>query len=172
MTCKVCMSIHRQEYERLKLEKHMTNVAISKYAKEKYNEDIPHWTFAYHFKAHCQPYIESLVKSSRYRKEVVRAQIKKDIVIARQLTKNLEICADKIREKLHKGELTKDEEKLLLDYLAETRLTIEELLRWSEKLKLEEEEPTTLERIVNCMKDFPPEYIELFLKRWEEHEER
>jgi len=172
MPCVVCMSPHRTEYERLRLEKNWTYPQLSKYAKEKYNEDILPASFSYHFRMHCQPYIERMKKASKYRREVVKAQIKKDIMIAKQLTKNLEICANKIQEKLKQENLSPEEEKLLLSYLAETRLIIEELLRWSEKLELEEEKEPIVEKIINCMRDFPPELIEKFLERWEEYDKR
>ena len=70
------------------------------------------------------------------------------------------------------NDLSPEEEKLLLSYLAETRLIIEELLRWSEKLELEEEKEPLVEKIIHCMRDFPPELIEKFLERWEEYDKR
>jgi hypothetical protein len=73
-------------------------------------------------------------------------------------------------EKLKKDPMEESDEKLLLEYIEEARLIIEELLRWSKELKLKEEEPTNLEaRFVECMKDFPPELVKKFLDRWKSY---
>jgi len=165
--CKVCVSPHKVEYERLRLQEHLTYMELSRIAFTQHNEIISWEAFRRHFTKHCLPFIEEAVKSSKFRDEVIKAQIKKDVLIAQQLTEALEICRKKMLEKLKKDPMEESDEKLLLEYIEEARLIIEELLRWSKELKLKEEEPTNLEaRFVECMKDFPLDLVKKFLDRW------
>jgi DNA repair exonuclease SbcCD ATPase subunit len=168
--CKVCSSPHREEYERLRLREKKTYMELSEIAATKYGEFI-HWTaFRRHMTRHCLPYIEHEIKTNKLRKEIIQAQIKKDILIAQQLTEALEICRNKIQEKLQKEQLDETDEKLLLEYIEEARLIIEALLKWSKELKFEETSEQDLERrIIECIKDFPPDLIQLFLERWKSY---
>jgi hypothetical protein len=168
--CKVCTSPHREEYERLRLQEKKTYMELSEIAAKQYNEMI-HWNaFRRHMTRHCLPFIEHAVKSSKFREEVIKAQIKKDVLIATQLTEALEICRNKIQEKLKLKDMDESDEKLLLEYIEEARLIIEALLKWSKELKLEQDTSQNIEnKIIECMKDFPPDLVQLFLERWKSH---
>ena len=165
--CNVCRSLHRTEYEHMRFVERKSIKEIQEYAKEKYGEDIGYYSFVRHFNNHVEVYLNELRKSSQLRQKVLRESIRKDIQIAQRLTRNLEICSNKIESLVQSASLSKDEEKVLLDYLAETRLIIEELLKWSSKIQLEPAKEDIFTRILYCMEDFPPELIEKFRERWE-----
>jgi len=60
----------------------------------------------------------------------------------------------------------------LLKWLEEARLTIDQILRWRDKLEFPEISAEDIgDKIVECMKDFPPELIEKFLERWKQYVE-
>jgi len=166
--CKVCMSTHRDEYESMRLEKGLDVKEIWKYAIDKYNENISYASFQRHFKHHVEEYIETIKRVNKLRDRIVKEEIKKDIEIAKQLRRNLEICSEKIESIIDKGDLSKEDESILLDYLGETRMIIEQLLKWSSKIQLQTaSEDEIYNRILNCIRDFPYELIVKFKSRWE-----
>ena len=171
-TCTVCSSPHRTEYEKMRFEERKTIKEIWKYANEHYGENIGYYSFVRHFNNHVESVIQEMKKASKLREKILQEEIKKDIRIAKQLTRNLEICAQKIESKLQQGDLSPKDEKILLDYLAETRLIIEELLKWSNKINIQPEEENIFERIIYCMQDFPEELIMKFKERWDNYEYR
>jgi ElaB/YqjD/DUF883 family membrane-anchored ribosome-binding protein len=122
-----------------------------------------------HFENHVEAIIDSQTKSSKLRDEVVKENIKKDIAIARRLTKNLDMVAqqiDEIAERLDNPV----EQEMFLKFIAESRMIVEQLLKWGSKLNLEESSEDLMKKIMDCLRDFPPDLIQKFIDRWEEHE--
>jgi len=175
-TCLVCLSPNRSTYDSWFLKgidgKRVTVKTIWRQAKLKFNEEIPYTSFVNHFRRHVEYVVKERVKSSKLREQIITEEIKRDIRIAKELTRNLDLCNQMINSL--KTQLDDPEKyKLMLDVLSETRLIIEQFLRWGSKLRLEfeEEKEDVWDRIKFCLKDFPPDLIYEFTMRWEQYEQ-
>ena len=170
--CKVCNSPHRVEYEQMYLDKGMYVKDIWRYAVTKYGENISYPAFSRHFRYHVKQALEIQKKLDRERQALIRKYLQKDLYIAEKLSDHLEEIEERIAEKCRKKELSPQEEKMLLKWLEEARLTIDQILRWRDKLEFPEISAEDIgDKIVECMKDFPPELIEKFLERWKQYVE-
>jgi hypothetical protein len=155
----------------MKLEENKSIKEIWEYANKVYNENISYSAFQRHFRYHVEEIIKASKRASRLRTRVLREELYKDIKIAQQLRRNLEICSEKIESLLKQERLSREDEKTLLDFLGETRQTINLLLQWSSKINIEPmSEEKIFERIIACMSDFPIEYIQKFKERWNAYE--
>ena len=168
--CKLCYSPHRLEYEAMFM-KGSTLVDIQKYAKEKYGEEYSYSTVQRHFQKHVKEIVEKRLKSELAHSEYLKTKLKENLQVAERLVRNLRICDEQLQAAIQVGvsNLTPDEKKILLQYIAEIRQTVELLLRWSEKIQTEPlKEEDIFERILFCLQDFPPELIQKFKARWVE----
>jgi len=158
------------EYEKMYLQG-TPMLQIQKYAEAQYGEKYSYSTLQRHFSKHVKPVVEAKLKTARAHEEYIKAQIRKDIEIAKRLTRNLQILDDKIKEFLDAGEsLDPKEKQVLLQYLAEIRQTIELLLKWSDRIQTEPlDEEEIFERILYCLQDLGPEQLKQFKKRWVEY---
>ena len=50
----------------------------------------------------------------------------------------------------------------------ECRMIIEQFLKWSNKLDIQDTSEDLFNTIITCMADFPSEYLEKFAKRWKD----
>jgi len=170
--CVICLSPHRVEYEKMRVEKRMRIKDIWLYAKCKHNETFSYSAILRHMRNHVQSLIEEQKKAVRLRKKHIEQEIQRDIAIASNITKNLQICNDqikRIRERLETEGLSKELGDIALKWLGESRLIIELLLRWSDKIKPELEGKEDIEdRLYYALKDLPFDYIEQVKKRWDE----
>lgn len=162
--CLVCQSPHVDEYNKLRLAGKPIK-EIWAYSVNQYNEVLKYWNFAKHFQ-HVEEVVESSIKEDKLRQTVIRENVKKDIAIVRRMTANLEMLNDKIQEK--KDLVSVDDERLLLGYLAESRMVIEQLIKWGSKLELSVDDNEIYNRILKCMEDFPADLVEKFIIRWKE----
>lgn len=165
----VASSPHRAEYEKMRFEDRKSIKEIWIYAKEKYGEDVGYYSFQRFFKSHDR-LMSEMKKASKLRARVLEEEIRKDIKIAQELTKNLDICREKIEDYSQREHLDQVETRALLGFLGETRLIIEELLKWSSKIKIQPKTEDIFNRILYCMSDFSKEDIEKFQERWIEYE--
>ena len=168
-TCKVCNSPHVEEYNRMRFQENRDIKEIWMYAKQKYNEPFSYYSLRRHFQ-HVKREMDYLKRSSKLRQKIVEEEIKRDIVIAEQLRRNLEICAKHIEKYASKDQLTREEEKSLINFIHQSNLIIEELLKWGKQLKLQPKTENIFERIMYCMRDFPPELLAKFEERWNSYE--
>jgi len=173
--CKVCWSPHVAEYEELYLTGKMNMKEILQYAREKYGETFSYPSLSRHFRNHVDPYVEMGRKVDRIRNKFIEEQIKKDIEIAKRLTRNLEICAEMIEKyitELQNEGLSKDREDSLRKWLTETRMTIDTALRYSKELQLDKKKPMDenklLDIVEKCLDEIPDEYASAFKKKWDE----
>lgn len=163
--CWICNSPHRSEYDQMRLNNKSVQ-EIYLYSHNKYQEN--HLKY-YHFQKHFQNHIEVLVneqeKSSKLRDQYVKEIIKKSIDIGRRLQRNLEIVTKKVEEKAENMDNPIAEE-MFLKFVGESRLIIEQFLKWTSKLELEESSEDTMKKIMKCMESFPPDLIEQFIEKW------
>jgi len=163
--CFVCNSPHRSEYDKMRLDGKSIK-EIHAFSHNTYNENhLEYFHFQKHFMNHVTVLVDEQVKASKLRDQVVKEYIKKDIEIARQLHKNLEIVADKIDEKSKNMDNPNDEE-MFLKFATESRMIIDQFLKWGEKLSLQETDEDVFDKILKCMANFPPDLIQQFIERW------
>ena len=168
--CKVCYSLHRKEYEELRFQKYLKLKEIQEYAWNKYREKLSIGTLSRHFRFHVEEILHAQIEASRLRADVLREEIHKDIRVARALRENLEI----LNEQLSKvSELdSPDQRNEARQIIAKINDTIELLLKFSDKIKLEEAGPSEdeiFDRVVYALEPLPNEYVIEFKKRWDEY---
>ena len=171
--CKVCASPNRLEYEKQYLESHLKIDEIFHLASKSHPEDgLSYYSIRRHFKNHVEYYLAIEKQVDKERKELYKRVLKQDIVVAEQLLDNLKLCNDKIQAKAKEDKLDPGDEKILLDWLSEARMTIEQVLKWKDKIEWEtpESEEDLVKKIMDCMQDFPPELLLRFKERWEKYE--
>jgi hypothetical protein len=168
--CFVCASAHKVEYNKLRSEG-MQVRKVMDYAHATYPEDM-HLKY-YHFQKHFQNDLDLIVNeqvnNSKLREKIVTEAIKKDIEIAKRLTANLEIIDDRMEALANKELLLKEDQELLLKYMGESRLIIEQFLKWSSKLEIKSDDTDTFTKIMKCIEDFPPDLIAKFAERWKDY---
>jgi hypothetical protein len=167
-SCHVCASPNRTEYDKLRING-MQIKEIWKLAHQKYNEThLSYASFQGHFANDVEMLIDSQVKASKLREQVVKENIKKDIEIARRLTNNLEIISDKIEEYAEKENVTIDDLEVLIKLINQSSSIIELFLKWSAKLDIKVDDMDTFSKIMKCIEDFPPDLVAKFAERWKD----
>jgi len=88
-----------------------------------------------------------------------------DIEIAMRLNRHLNLIEKQV-ESFSNKTLTPEEAKVAVDWLNQARLTIEQLLKWKERLMPDEFDLEQLgSKLIDLVKDFPDEYLKLFSER-------
>jgi len=167
--CKVCYSLHRKEYEELRLKKHLKLSEIQEYAWNKYREKLSIGTLSRHFRFHVEELLQAQLEASKLRTSVLREEIHKDIKVARALRENLEILNEQL---MRVSEMDSPEQRNeARQIISKINDTIELLLKFSDKIKLEESvsEDEIYERVVYALEPLPNEYVMEFKKRWDEY---
>ena len=170
-TCRVCSSLHREEYEKMKLVENRTAKDIHEYSM-KYNEEIGYYSFVRHFR-HTKVQLDELKKSSKLRNKIVEESIQKDIAIVQRIQQNLDICDQLIGGFVDEGklrELDPDDFKLLFTAMSQCRLVIDQMLKWRKDVNVQTNTTDLFEKILFCMNDFPLEQIVKFKERWEAYD--
>jgi hypothetical protein len=146
---------------------------IWRFAKSKYNEDFSYSGIRRHFKNHVQYYLDIKKEVDKERAKIIQRFLREDVYIAEKLTEHLKWIEEEIKKKRQEGLHSVKEEELALEWIESARRTIDQILRWKDKLILPEEPKEDIAKVViECIKDFPPELIDKFTKRWEEYESR
>lgn len=174
-SCFVCNSPHRSEYDQLRIDGMPVKDVWQKIALDKYGES--HLQY-HHFQKHCANHIEVIVsesvKANRLRDQVIKEVIKKDVEIIKTFSHNLELVADRvdtIAKEMDSLEAIERHGELFIKFISESRQTIEQFLKWSAKLNVQDTNEDTFNIIIKCMYDFPPELLDKFAIRWKEKNE-
>ena len=166
----MCESLHRAEYEDLYLNQKKNVKWIWRYAKSKYNEDVSYSAMVRHFKQHVQYYVDLRKEIDKQRAEIIRKYMYEDILIAQKIHEHLDLIEKQIKEKVNMPNRSPMDEKLMLEWINSARLSIEQLLKWKEKLILPEEDTEEIGKVIeDIIKDFPEEYQLKFIERWREY---
>jgi len=146
--CKVCNSPHRMEYEEWYLKEPYQQIKVLwRRAVSKYQESFSYEAFRRHMKFHVDAHLKLRKAVDRERKLLYEKIVKQDIYIAERLMQNFGILASQIQGLMDKGLVDIQDHKLLLDYLGECRLLMEQILRWKDKLEVDITE--TGEKLMN-----------------------
>ena len=166
--CFICNSPHRAEYDQMKLDGKPIK-EIHAYSHNQYQENhLEYYHFQKHFANHVEVLVREQEKAGKLRDQYVKEVIKKSIDIGRRLQRNLELVTDKIEEKAQHMDNPIAEE-MFLKFVGESRLIIEQFLKWTSKLDLEESSEDTMKKIMYCLQDFSPDLIEKFIERWKSY---
>ena len=169
--CYVEASSHLAEYEKMRFDG-VTVKEITAFAHNKYGENhLEYYHFQKHFANHTSNNIEARMKTSKLRDEVVKEAIHKQIEIARRLTRNLELVSTAIDEYAKQVRDNPSDVEILETFLkciGESRLIIEQALKWETKLDVHDSGEETFTKIMRCLEDFPADLINKFAERWEE----
>jgi len=175
-SCFVCGSPHMEEYNKLRIEGMPVKQIWKDIALGKYQEN--HLQY-HHFQKHCANHIELLineaVKANRLRDQVVKEVIKKDIEVVKTFSHNLEMVTgnvDKIAKEMDDLDSIMKYGEMFVKLTTESRMIIEQFLRWSSKLNIQDTSTDTFNLIIKCMYDFPSELLDKFSKRWKEQNEQ
>lgn len=144
---------------------------IEAYAHNQHKElHLQYYNFQKHFANHMEYVVSEKIKTSKLRDEVVKESIKKDIEVARRISRNLEIVGDKIDE-LSEDLSSPDKQAAFLNFIDQSRLLIEQFLKWGDKLDIKDTNVDTFAKIMKCIEDFPADLIAKFAERWKYYDE-
>jgi len=166
--CRVDISPNRAYYDELRLKGYKIK-EIWRIAKTEFKEDIPIHSFYYHFRHHLERIIKEGEKASKLRQDAIEEEIYKSMDAARMLRTNLERCAEQ------SGVLTDisnpKERKEMRSIISISNETIGLILRFLDKLEVKSKltEEDIFKKVIQCIKDFPPELILEFTKKWKEY---
>ena len=164
--CKVCSSPHREEYEDMRLNKKMTLLEISQYARLKYNEDISTASLSRHFTRHVEAYYKKAFSSDSLRMRYMKEQMNAIMRAAKSIRKQLEVL-EKQLEKVIENLDDPDSRREAREIMHSTKELVELMFRFEDKFKAESRSETELyDKIMEIIKDFPPELVNLFIERW------
>lgn len=158
------LSPYRDEYERMRFEQNRPIKEIWALSRSR-GENIGYYAFQRYFRK-VQRELDTVRESSKLRKKVIEEQLKKDIEVSQRITRNLEICDRLIQPLIEKKELSKEDARILFEAMTETRLIIDQLLRWHKELNISPGESDLEKRIMYCIQDFPLDLKKKFLERW------
>jgi len=162
------LSPYRDEYEKMRFEQGRTIKEIWELSQSR-GEKIGYYAFQRYFKK-MEDELDTIKKSSKLRQKIIQEQLKKDIEISQRITRNLQICDRLITPLIEKETLTKEDAKILFEAMTETRLIIDQLLKWHKELNITPKESDIEKRIMYCLKDFPVDLKKKFLERWNMYE--
>jgi hypothetical protein len=167
--CSVCSSTHVVEYEKMYLEDKRDVEYVWRYSKEKYGEEIGYSSFLRHFRNDVDKQIEYRRAIEKEKGEVYKKVIKGTMQVGESLLKNLELCNTKIQNIIAQDDPTAADETILLKYMSETRMTIEQIFKWRDQMNVNdvEDERPMIEQIMDTMKKtIPVEHLITFNEEW------
>ena len=172
--CVLCDSLHLIEYNKWYLEDKRDVQWIWRMAKEKYSDPNGYSAFLRHFKNHVDKQIEIRTAIEKEKNELYKKVIKGSIQVGDQLLSNLELCSTKIKTIMEKNseDFTPVDEGILLKYMSETRMTVEQILKWRDQLQVDTTSDQTpiVEQILEIMKQtIPVEHLINFNEAWDRH---
>ena len=169
-SCHVCLSSNRAIYDKLRMEGREVKL-IWRLSKTDYKDNINLHSFYYHFQNHLENIIEEGVKASKFREKQIEKEIYQSIEAAMALRQNLVLSnkqLEMLKDKMDDPEVRKE----IRDIMFKSNQTIELILRFIDKLQSRPKDSTenVFEKIIFCMKDFPPELILKFTERWKDYD--
>ena len=168
-SCRVCLSPYRVRYDELRL-KGFDIKEIWRISRAEYKEDIPLYSFYYHFENHLENIIKEGEKAYLQREKQIEKTVTESIEAAQMLKRNLELCNQQLAllsDKVIEPEARRE----IRDIIFKSNQTAEILLRFIDKIQIKpkETEGGTLEKVLYCMQDFPPELMIKFTERWKNY---
>lgn len=146
----------------------MQNKSLSeiwRVAKTEKGEDISYASFQRHFQSHFKPMLDKARVKEKTRNEILSKVLQQDMEIAKKIRDHLQIIEKQI-EKYRNMDLEPEDAKVLQEWINQSRLSIEQLLKHEDRLMPKQ---TTVEdlslKLLKIVEDFPPEYLAKFNER-------
>jgi hypothetical protein len=155
------------------LEKGWSYKEIYRYLKARYSgERIPSYYSIRNFGRKWTREIRKAVALDEKRQSIISREVRSSVLAAQQLRKNLEMCAQGLEALWSEWLKTRDYLKLrdLTNLITSTNRSIELLLKFQEEIsEMPLSEDEILDRLLYCIRDFPPDLVTKFRERWEEY---
>lgn len=170
MKCYVCSDPHRKEIEEYFLKTKNVKYTLE-WAKNNFDTKITYYSLYKHIKNHFVSIIEASKKASKLRTEVIKRDIYQDLEISKTLTTNLKRLNEQLESLQPDSSKSRSE---IRNIITKINSTIELILKFKSDLDLEtiSSEEELENKILYCIEDFPVEYKEIFLKRWDMYESK
>jgi len=166
--CKVCVSPHRVEIEELRLKKKLRYIDIKQIIKNKYGEDIAISSLSRHFTKHVEEYYKASLQADRFRLRYIKEQINAIVKAAKSIREQMEILEQQLRHVVDRMN-DPNARKEAREIMRSTRELVELMFRFEDKFKTDSVTQSEIyEKIMLCIRDFPPDLINKFVERWEE----
>lgn len=167
--CKTCLSPHRVEYENLYLNEKWDVYHIWNKAIKEYGESVSYQAMARHFQHHVESIIAKRKEIDKARNDMLGKYLQEDIEVAKRINEHMEIVEKQIKAYATTQKLDPEEIRVILELINSARLSIEQLLKWRDKLMPKEKPIEDLAtKLMDIVNDFPQEYLEKFSKRLNE----
>jgi len=164
--CKVCSSPNKAEYEKMYLQDHKNARQIWQYIVTDKKEDMSYQGVARHFQKHVAPILDKRRKDDETRNIVLAKCLEDDVNIAKKIRDHFIIIEGEI-SKLAKQDISDPETaNLMMNWMNQARMTIEQLLKHKERLLPKQEKFEDFsDDLLAMVEDFPPEYLSVFTER-------
>jgi len=114
--CKVCKSLHRAEYEKLRLVDKLLFKELVQIARNKYNENITASTFSRHFRKHVEPILKAEEESRKLRSKLIKERMESAIQATNEIIKYLQTLSNQlsqVADKLEDPEARKETREII-----------------------------------------------------------
>ena len=121
-----------------------------------------------HRRNHVEGVINRAVASSRRRQKTIRKEIKSSISSAGQLAKNLHMLSGSLDHLWSNWDVDNPQIKILTSLITSINKTIELLLKFNKEItESEESAEDVFDKLMFCIRDFPPELVNTIVERWQ-----
>jgi len=169
-TCKLCTSIHRAEYEEMRLKQHLTYREIIQIAKNKYGERFTNRCLSNHFNKHVEEYLKASIKSAKQRSQLIKESLEKNIAAVNLITKSLQELDSQLERVINKPD-DPDARKESREIISKIDDILNTALKYSEKLGVEETvtDEEIYDRLLYSIEPLDVDDIQTVKKRWKEY---
>ena len=168
--CTVCISPHREFIDDC-IVKGWERKEIYRELLRRYGPgNVPSYqSIIDHARTHVKAVVQAAVERDAFRLKTIKEEIARDVSISRQLRQNLELCNDQISRIVKETDMANPEARgEVRDIISRLNQTIELLLRFSDKVEVKATQVDLSDRVLYCLRDFPPDLVETFMQRWKE----
>ena len=166
--CKLCLTPNRVEYEELRIKKQLPYREIIQFAKNNHQEYFTFASISRHFTNHVEFYDKNRIQSDKLRLQYVKEQMDSTIKAAKSIREQMEVL-DKQMESLAAKSNDPEARKEAREIMHSTKELVELMFKFEDKFKNEDKDTKEMyDKIMEILKDFPPEYIDKFVSRWSE----
>jgi len=166
--CKVCLSPYRAEIEELRLKKKLKYIEIKQILRHKYGWDISISALSRHFTRHVEDYYKASLEADKFRLRYVKEQINAIVRAAKSIREQMEILQQQLSQVLERAE-DPEARREAREIMRSIRELVELMFRFEDKFKTDNRTTSEIyDKIMLCLRDFPPDLVNKFIQRWEE----
>lgn len=169
--CNTCISPHREEIDQMVLAG-WENKEIERYLKNKYPTDaLPSYdSLCNHANKHVRDDVTRASKSSKQKDKAIKKEIKESVQAVQLLRDNLSMVSQMLKQAFADGIDTAPSRRSLAELISRANDTIALILKFQDKVDRKAmSEDEIYERLMFCVADFPPEYVDMIIERWDKY---